>query len=139
LQITVEAEDTVTRVRVLLADDHKEMRDRVVRLLERDFDVVGAVDDGATLLEAESKLLPDVCVLDISMTSVCGIDAATSLKERGSTAKIVFLTVHEDPDFVRAAMDAGALGYVLKSRMVSDLSIAIKGAMAGRQFISDLN
>ena len=127
------------RVRILLADDHKEMRNRVVHLLERDFDVVGAVDDGASLLEAESKLHPDVCVVDISMTSVCGIEAATSLKERGSTAKIVFLTVHEDPDFVRAAMEAGALGYVLKSRMVSDLSVAIRGAMAGRQFVSDLN
>jgi DNA-binding NarL/FixJ family response regulator len=129
----------VKRVRILLADDHKEMRNRVVHLLERDFDVVGAVDDGASLLEAESKLHPDVCVVDISMTSVCGIEAATSLKERGSTAKIVFLTVHEDPDFVRAAMEAGALGYVLKSRMVSDLSVAIRGAMAGRQFVSDLN
>ena len=129
----------MTRVRILLADDHKEMRDRVVRLLERDFDVVGAVDDGAALLEAEPKLRPDVCVVDISMTSVGGIDAATSLKARGSTAKIVFLTVHGDPDFVRAALDAGAFGYVLKSRMVSDLSAAIKGAMAGRQFISDLN
>jgi two-component system response regulator DesR len=117
------------------------MRDRVVRLLEleRDFDVVGAVDDGAALLEVEPKLQPDVCVVDISMTSVCGIEAANSLKARGSNAKIVFLTVQGDPDFVRAAMDAGALGYVLKSRMVSDLSAAIKGAMAGRQFISDLN
>ena len=115
------------------------MRDRVVRLLERDFDVVGAVDDGAALLDAESKLQPDVCVVDISMTTVCGIDAAMSLRERGSNAKIVFLTVHGDPDSVRAALDAGALGYVLKSRMVSDLSTAIKGAMAGRQFISDLN
>ena len=124
------------RVRILLADDHKGMRDRVVRLLESEFEVVGAMEDGNALLEAASKMKPDVCVIDISMPVISGIEAATQLRESGSTAKIIFLTVHDDPDFVQAALETGALGYVLKSRMASDLRSAIKGVMAGRLFIS---
>jgi DNA-binding NarL/FixJ family response regulator len=112
------------------------MRDRVVRLLESEFEVVGAMEDGHALLEAASKMEPDVCVIDISMPVISGIEAATQLRESGSTAKIIFLTVHDDPDFVQAALETGALGYVLKSRMASDLRSAIKGVIAGRLFIS---
>jgi DNA-binding NarL/FixJ family response regulator len=126
----------VQRARILLADDHKGMRDRVVRLLESDFEVLGAMEDGRALLEAASKMKPDVCVIDISMPVISGIEAATQLRDSGSTAKIIFLTVHDDPDFVQAALETGALGYVLKSRMASDLRSAIKGVIAGRLFIS---
>ena len=126
----------MARTRVLLADDHKEMRDRVVLMLESEFDVVGVVEDGGALLEAASKIKPDVCVVDISMPVICGIEAATRLRESGSTAKIIFLTIHEDLDFVQAAIEAGASGYVVKSKMASDLLTAVKGAMAGRLFIS---
>ena len=126
----------MTRIRILLAEDHKEVRDRVVRLLEPEFEVVGTVGDGLALLEAASRMKPDVCVLDISMPVFNGIEVATQLKQSGSTAKMIFLTVHEDPDFVRAALETGALGYVVKSRMASDLCVAIKGAMSGRLFIS---
>lgn len=126
----------MARTRILVADDHKEIRDRVVRLLEPDFDVVGAVDDGCLLLETASKLKPDVCVMDISMPVTDGIKAAAKLKESGLTTRVIFLTVHEDSDFVQAALETGAFGYVLKSRMASDLSNAINGAMAGRRFVS---
>jgi DNA-binding NarL/FixJ family response regulator len=126
----------VVRARILLADDHKGMRERATRLLEPEFEVVGAVADGSALLEAVLKMKPDVCVIDISMPVICGIEAATQLKKSGSAAKIIFLTVHEDPDFVQAALEAGALGYVLKSRMASDLRAAVKGAMDGQVFIS---
>jgi DNA-binding NarL/FixJ family response regulator len=112
------------------------MRERAARLLEPEFEVIGAVGDGCALLEAAAQMKPDVCVIDISMPVLSGIRAATQLKETGSTAKIIFLTVHEDPDFVQAALDAGASGYVLKSRMASDLRNAIKGVIAGRLFIS---
>ncbi len=112
------------------------MRDRVVRLLESEFEVVGAMEDGRALLEAASKMKPDVCVIDISMPVISGIEAATQLKKSGSTAKVIFLTVHDDPDFVQAAFETGALGYVLKSRMASDLRTAIKGVIVGRSFIS---
>jgi DNA-binding NarL/FixJ family response regulator len=126
----------VNRARILLADDHKEMRDRVRRHLEREFEVLEAVENGRALLEAASELQPDVCLLDISMPVMNGIDTARKLKDSGSTAKIVFLTIHEDLDFVQAALKTGASGYVIKRRMASDLRIAIKEALAGRTFIS---
>ncbi len=126
----------MTRPRVLLADDHKEVCDSVVRLLTPEFEVVGVVQDGQQLLSAESGMLPDVCVIDISMPGMCGIEAARILKATGSRAEIVFLTVHEDPDFVRAALDLGALGYVMKSRIASDLCTAIRVALTGGSFIS---
>jgi len=128
--------EVVNRARILLADDHHEMRDRVERYLEHDFEVLGSVDNGFDLLKAAAKQNPDVCLLDISMPVLNGIETATRLREGGSTAKIVFLTVHEDPDFVQAALKTGASAYVLKRRMVSDLRFAIKEALGGRIFVS---
>ncbi len=124
------------RARILLADDNDDMRDRVRCHLENEYDVVDTFVNGFQLLQAATKLKPDVCLLDISMGVLDGIETANQLKESGSTAKIVFLTVHEDLDFVQAALRAGALGYVVKRRMVSDLRRAIKEALAGRVFIS---
>lgn len=114
------------------------MRDRVKRHLEREFEILGAVENGHALLEAAARLKPDVCLLDISMPVLNGIETATRLKQSGSTAKVVFLTIHEDPDFVQAALEAGALGYVVKRRMMSDLRPALKEALAGRIFVSSL-
>lgn len=126
----------MTRARILLADDHKEMRDWVITLLQEEFEVIGAVADGNALLEAESKLQPDVCVVDISMPELCGIDAAAQLRSHGSITKIVMLTVYEDADFLDAAMASGASAYVVKSRIASDLCVAINEALAGRSFVS---
>jgi DNA-binding NarL/FixJ family response regulator len=126
----------VARARILLADDHKEIRDRAVRLLEPEFEVVGTVADGHALLRASAQMKPDVCVVDISMPQLNGIEAAIKLRESGSAAIIVFLTVNEDSDFVSAALRTGALGYVVKSRMASDLCAAINGAISGHLFVS---
>jgi DNA-binding NarL/FixJ family response regulator len=124
------------RIRLLVAEDHKEMCAKTVRELEVEFEVVGTVGDGQAMLEAEYKIKPDVCVMDISMPSLSGIEAAVALRQRGSRAKIVFLTVHEDQAFVDAALETGALGYVVKPRMMQDLRLAIREAVAGRVFIS---
>jgi len=124
------------RPRVLLADDHKEMRDRVTRYLEVEFDVVEAVADGRTLLDAASRLNPDICLLDISMPSLNGIETAIQLKQLGSKAKVLFLTIHEDVDFLEAALRTGASGYVLKRRIASDLRPAIRDVLAGKTFVS---
>ena len=75
-------------------------------------------------------------VVDVCMPILSGIEAAQQLREAGSTAKIVFLTVHEDPDFLRSALAAGGAGYVVKSCLASDLRAAIKEALAGRLFVS---
>jgi DNA-binding NarL/FixJ family response regulator len=126
----------VARARILLADDHHEIRKIVLNLLERQFEILDAVADGRSLLEAASKLKPDVCLLDISMPIMNGIEAASQLKERGSTAKVIFLTVHEDRDFIQAALRIGASGYVFKRRIRSDLSLAVSEALSDRIFIS---
>ncbi len=121
------------RIRVLLADDHEAMLDRVAGLLATECNVVGTVTDGQQALDAAMELKPDVLVLDISMPVMNGIETARRLKEAGSETRIVFLTVHDDPDFAREALEAGAVGYVIKQRIASDLVAAIKKAHAGRQ------
>lgn len=126
----------MARARILLADDHKDIREKVMQELEPEFEVVGAVGDGNALLEAASQMKPDVCVVDISMPIMSGLEAATQIRASGSSGKIVFLTVHEDLDFLQAALDTGALGYVVKSRVATDLSPAIRAVLDNRLFIS---
>jgi DNA-binding NarL/FixJ family response regulator len=123
-------------LRILLADDHMEFLAVVTRLLEPEFEVVQTVRDGRALLDEAARLKPDVLVLDISMPVLNGIEAARRLKAAGSRARIVFLTVHQDPEYVNAAMAAGALGYVVKCRTALDLPVALREAFAGRSFVS---
>ncbi len=124
------------RIRVLLADAHEAMLNRVADLLAGECDVIGTAIDGRQALDVAKRLKPDVLVLDISMPVMNGIETARCLKEAGVKARIVFLTVHDDPDFAREALAAGALGYVIKPRIASDLLAAIKEAHAGRSFVS---
>jgi DNA-binding NarL/FixJ family response regulator len=126
----------VARARILLADDHKAMRERVVHLLEDEFEILDVFEDGLAIVKAAQRLKPDLCLLDISMPTLNGIEVANELKQAGSTTKIIFLTIHEDPDFVQAAMNTGASGYVVKSRIASDLLTAMKEVLAGRTFVS---
>lgn len=125
-----------TKVRVLLADDNEKIIERVQLLLRREFEVVGAVANGEALLEAAARIRPDVIVSDISMPLLDGLEAARRLKQQCTAAKIVFLTVYRDPELLEAALDAGVLGYVLKTRLHLDLIPAIRLALAGRQFVS---
>ena len=120
----------------MVAEDHAAVRTSVVRLLSKNYDVVGTVNDGQALLEAMNTMQPDVLVVDLSLPVISGIEAASILRKADSPSKIVFITVHNDPDFVRAARDAGALGYVLKQRMSTDLSQAVEKAYAGEWFTS---
>jgi DNA-binding NarL/FixJ family response regulator len=123
-------------VRILVADDHAGIREVVEGMLEADFEVVGTVDNGKALVEMALRLQPDIIITDISMPVLSGIEAAKQLKQLGSRAKLVFLTVHSDPDFVRACLKAGASSYVLKLRMESDLLPAVRGALGGSIFLS---
>jgi DNA-binding NarL/FixJ family response regulator len=122
--------------RILLADDHEEMLQTLVGILEDEFQIVGTADNGMRALQLTASLAPDIVVLDISMPEVNGIEAAWRLREECSLAKVVFLTAHNDPDLVEAAMSAGALGYVLKSHLATDLVSAIWQASVGKTFIS---
>jgi DNA-binding NarL/FixJ family response regulator len=125
-------------VRVLLADDQPEMLQEISQLLDGEFSIVAAVEDGEQVVEAVQRLDPDLLVLDISMPVLSGLEAAArlKLKESACRAKLVFVTVHQDPDYVEAAFAVGALGYVLKSRLAVDLLPAIRAALEGRTFVS---
>ena len=124
------------KVRVFLADDHPHILAHAKGLLEPSFDIVGTASDGQTLVELAGELNADVLVIDISMPMLTGIEAANQLKEAGCRSKIVFLTVHADPDFVRACLAIGASGYVVKARMAVDLTLAIREALVDHIFIS---
>jgi DNA-binding NarL/FixJ family response regulator len=123
---------------VLLADDNAAVLDRVGVLVSSSFEVVGAVTNGQELFSAAIRLDPDVIVADITMPRLGGIEAAQQLREAGSRARFVFLTVHSEYEFVDACVAQGALGYVVKSHMKTDLIPAIKAALIGRTFISPL-
>ncbi len=98
--------------------------------------IIGTTHDGGALLEAVTCLDPDLVVLDISMPVYNGMEVAWCLRERGCRAKLVFLTVHDDEDFVHEALQAGAAAYVVKANMAVELPHAIRQVMAGRTFIS---
>jgi DNA-binding NarL/FixJ family response regulator len=124
------------RPRIIVADDHDVMLDTVSALLQPDFEVVGTVNNGGDLIREAHRLRPDVIVLDITMPILNGIEAAHKMREAGLTARLVFLTVHEQSSFVNACFDEGALGYVTKSRLIMDLIPAIRDAISGHHFIS---
>jgi DNA-binding NarL/FixJ family response regulator len=126
------------RVRVLLVDDNEAMLSRARAILAAECEVVGAVKDGPTALDAADDLHPDVVVLDISMPGMSGFDVACHLRDAGSPPAIVFLTVHDGEEFVVAAQKAGGLGFVVKSRLTFDLLLAVQKARMGASFISRL-
>ncbi len=124
--------------RVLLVDDNEAMLKRAAAVLSPHFVIVEKAQDGQTALDAAQTLQPDVIVLDISMPGMTGLEIASRLRRSGSTAAVVFLTVHDEEDFVLAAKAAGAIGYVVKTRIVSDLVPAVHEAHAGRPFVSPI-
>jgi DNA-binding NarL/FixJ family response regulator len=126
-------------VRVLLVDDSDSMIARARAVLTPECVVVGTANDGAAALDAVGTLRPDVVVLDISMPGMTGLEVASNLRHQGSKAAVVFLTVHDDEDFVAAAKQAGGTGYVVKRRLASDLMVAVQEARAGRSFVSSLS
>jgi DNA-binding NarL/FixJ family response regulator len=125
--------------RVLVADDLAPVLSTVATLLQGSFDVVGMVSDGRAALDGILELEPDLAVLDISMPGINGLEVARMVKSRPSRTRIVFLTVEQDPGIMAACLAAGALGYVVKELMDSDLIPAMNEALAGRVFVSRLS
>jgi DNA-binding NarL/FixJ family response regulator len=124
------------RPRVLVADDHRAMLDSLVRLLSRDFDVVSAVTDGVSVVDAAARHAPDLLVLDIAMPGLNGIAAAARVKATGSPVKVVFVTNLHDREFVDGALALGDIGFVVKDRLVADLLPAIRTVLNGQAFVS---
>jgi DNA-binding NarL/FixJ family response regulator len=127
------------RPRVLLVDDNEAMLARAAAALSASCDLVGTARDGIAAIEAAAALAPDVIVLDISMPAMSGLEAATVLRDSGSTAAVIFLTVHEEDEFMTVARSAGGLGYVVKPRLALDLAAAVHAAYAGLPFQSPRN
>lgn len=124
------------RARVLLCDTNPEILQHETQALEQEFEVVGAVGDGDALLREFERRRPDVVILGFSVGGLSGLEVAHRLLRMGHQARIVFLTVHEEAEFIRAAFAAGAAAYVVKSRLQSDLVSALHAALAGRVFVS---
>jgi DNA-binding NarL/FixJ family response regulator len=126
------------RARVLLADDHTLMLEGIRLMLEPEFELVGGVEDGRALLVAARKFKPDVILLDISMPLLNGIDAGVQLRKISPSAKLIFVTMHADADYVTEAFRSGASGYLLKRAAASELLAAIREVLKGNQYVSPL-
>ena len=124
------------RPSILLADDNSGVLKYIRKMLEKDYEIVGALHDGESVLHDWTRLRPNVIVLDISMGEANGIEVARRLRNSGCNSQIIFLTIHRDPEFVKAALEAGGSGYVVKSRMGKDLAVAIDAALSGKRFVS---
>ena len=128
--------NALQRPRVLLADDHRLVAEGVKSLLAADFDLVGVVEDGRALVAAARTLQPDVIVADISMPHLNGFDALARLRQDNPRVRVVFLTMHQDVVYARRALEAGALGYVLKHSAPAELIAAIRAALEGKTYLT---
>jgi len=126
------------RPTVLLADDHVVFTDGIVRILTEHFDVVGSVTDGSSILEAASRLHPDVIVTDISMPTLSGLEGLRQLKANRDDSRVIFLTMHSDARLAAEAFRLGAKGYVLKQSSAEDLVKAIEAVLAGHTYMSSM-
>jgi len=124
------------RARVLLADDHVLLLEAFRRMLEPAVEVVGAVADGAALVEHALLLEPDLVVADVSMPRMNGLEAARRLRGDLPGTRVVFLTVNEDPQMAAEAFALGASGYLLKCSTATELNDAIRAVLAGRRYLS---
>ena len=128
----------MSRPRVLIADDHELLAEAFQKLLEAEVEVVGRVLDGRALLEEAPRLKPDIVVLDISMPKLNGLEAGEQLKKIMPDVKLIFLTIHEDPDLAVEAFRLGASGYLLKGSAASELFLAVQEVSRGRTYVTPL-
>jgi DNA-binding NarL/FixJ family response regulator len=128
----------VSKIRIVVADDHEEMLSLVKEVLQPEFEVVAAVRDGRDLLHAVKNLKPDVIIADITMPEMSGIEATRKIVEEDLEARIILLTMHNDRTMVEEGLSAGAKGYVLKLSASQELVQAVYEIIQGRFYISPL-
>jgi len=126
------------KLRILVADDHELVRRGIRGLLraQRGWRVIGEATNGREAVEKTNKLKPDVAILDISMPDLDGLQATRQIREAAPRTSVVVLTMHESDQMVRRVLDAGALGYVLKSDLAAHLVKAVKNVSAGKMFLT---
>lgn len=135
--MSVRPEDVIRdRPRILVADDHGPMLASLVRLLSTEYEVVAALLDGPAVLVATARHVPDLLVLDIAMPGMSGIAAARELRNRGIVTKVVFVTMHHEREYVEESVALGAVGFVVKDRLMADLLPAVRAVLAGHTFVS---
>jgi DNA-binding NarL/FixJ family response regulator len=132
-----ERPDTARRPRILLADDHADVAEQLRTILEAEFDVVGTVHDGLALVSAVTVLEPDVIVTDIAMPGLDGLEATAKIVDRTPNAKVVLVTIFDEPGVQRRGAAAGALGFVVKFAADFDLLPAVRAALRGEPFTSN--
>ncbi len=126
-----------TPIRLLLADDHKMLREGLRRsMVERGFDVIGEARDGAEAVELAASLRPDVILMDVSMPEIDGVEATRQIRERQSDVFIVMLTMHADQDVLADAIRAGANGYLVKDCSTDEIASAIETVAGGETALS---
>ncbi len=128
----------MSRLRILLADDHPLVLDGVAKLLEETFDIVGKVEDGRALVAAAKQLRPDVIVTDMTMPLLHGLEASRQLRQLIPASKVIFLTMHADVAYAKEAFEAGASGYLLKRSAASELIDAIHTVVQGQSYLTPL-
>jgi|SRR5579859_7749068 len=126
----------MSRIRILLGDDHSLVLEGIRRLLESRYDVVGSAENGKVLVSEALRLKPEIVVLDITMPILNGIDAAKEIRKTIPQARFVFISMHSNAIYVRKAMEAGCSGYVLKSGASEELLEAIEVARKGGRYLS---
>ena len=126
----------MTIIRVLLVDDNEQMLADLSAELSDEFEIAGTAENGEEAVREVLRLDPDVLVLDLNMPGMNGIQVASLIREKHPRTKILFLTIHEQPEYISAAFSVGACGYVTKRRLASDLRLGIREAYDGREFLS---
>ena len=124
------------KLRILLGDDHPLVLNGIKALLEPHYDVVGCVSDGRQLVESATTSQPDLVVADVSMPQMNGLDAAKQIRTLAPETKVVFVSMHADPMYLRRALQVGASGYVLKAGVIEELLDAIHEVTKGRVYVS---
>ena len=125
-------------MRVLLADDHTLVRAGIRRLIEShaDIEVVAEARHGDEALDLAAATRPDIALVDLEMPGKGGLEVAEELRERYPGIAVVIMSMHDDPSYVRAALDRGVLGFIVKEAAPAELEIALRAASAGQTFLS---
>jgi len=128
----------MNRIRLVLADDHTMFAEGLKSLLDEEFELLGTVGNGQDLVDITHRLNPEVIIVDISMPILSGFDAIRRIRDLGSKAKVIFLTMHDDDTLVEEAFRCGGSGYVLKQAAGEELVEAIKQVSQGNRYLTPL-
>lgn len=125
-----------TRFRILIADDHTLVAELCRTLLGAEFDVIGTVKDGRTMITAACELRPDIILVDVGMPILNGLDAGRRVKQLLPLVKLIYLTMNPDPEVAAEAFARGASGYLMKTCDPEEIKLALHEALRGKTYLS---